>query len=546
MKTLRKKKSSHRFQALPLQPTVMVVGALAAAFDPASALAQRPLGVDVSSYQGAPNWSTAHGNGVVFAWAKATEGTSITDPDFTYNQSNGKAAGVYMGAYHFAHPNSASPGTEENHFWAVASGYVKADGKTLMPTLDFEVFSGVTGASSYSDWANQFCSNVKSDAAAQGVSVQPVLYTSACSACNFNSSVSQWHSWIANYNGENLYSGNPWNVCTSCEVWGSGAWDCWQVSSGGAVGGISGNVDLDTYNGTTSGMVSKLVVKANASWRGWSSLGGTLTSHPTACSYQANQIDVYVRSTDNQIWQMNWNGSAWWANWVRHTALPSGVTAAGAPAAAANNEVSGREDLYVIGSDGNCWHDWWVSGTGWGGWQNLGQPSGVSLRGAPAATSWAAGRYDVVAVGSNGHTYHKYYNGSWSGWEDLSGSTSYDPTACSWGANRLDIYVNGSGPIWHKYWDGSWNGWGEDLPEITTSYALGASSWGSGRIDLFANDGGLIRHNWYNGGWAPNWNESHPGVTATSAACSTSWGFNRIDVFVQGSDNACWHMWWGE
>ena len=94
------------------------------------------------------NWTSVKNSGISFAWAKATEGTSITDADFAVNENNGKAAGVYMGAYHFAHPESDSPGTESSHFWSVAGGYIKADGKTYMPMLDMEVFSGLVGASS--------------------------------------------------------------------------------------------------------------------------------------------------------------------------------------------------------------------------------------------------------------------------------------------------------------------------------------------------------------------------------------------------------------
>src|SRR5581483_11115464 len=232
-------------------------------------MAQRPLGIDVSSYQGHPTWSSVRGSGVVFAWAKATEGTTITDGDFTYNESNGKAAGIYMGADDFAHPNLNSPGSEAGHFWGVAGSYIVADGKSLMPTLDFEVFSGVVGASSYSDWANQWCNAIAGDAAGQGVTVKPVIYTSACSACNFNGSVASWIPWIADYNGQNLYTGTPWSVCTSCEVWGPGVWDVWQVSSSGAISGISGNVDLDTFNGNTSGMVSTLVSTAAAPTFNW-------------------------------------------------------------------------------------------------------------------------------------------------------------------------------------------------------------------------------------------------------------------------------------
>lgn len=256
MKTALMKKSIPRPHTPALQRLAMIAAVLTLVIGPGRALAQRPLGIDVSSYQGQPNWSSVRGSGVVFAWAKATEGTGITDGDFVFNQNNGKAAGVFMGAYHFAHPNAATPGAEAGHFWGVAGPYIDNDGKTLMPMLDMEVFSGVDGASSYSDWANQWCNDIVGDAAGKEVSVRPAIYVSACNACEFNTSVGQWGSDIADYNGENLYTGTPWSVCTSCEVWGGGVWTFWQVSSGGAISGISGSVDLDTFNGNTSGLIA--------------------------------------------------------------------------------------------------------------------------------------------------------------------------------------------------------------------------------------------------------------------------------------------------
>ena len=130
------------------------------------ALAQRPLGVDVSSYQGASyDWTLAKSQGIVFAWAKATEGTYDDDADFVGNENNGKAAGIYMGAYHFCRPDLDSPGTEASFFWSDAGGYILADGKTFMPMLDVETFNGVTGATSYAQWVNDWCVDIVSDAA---------------------------------------------------------------------------------------------------------------------------------------------------------------------------------------------------------------------------------------------------------------------------------------------------------------------------------------------------------------------------------------------
>ncbi|HZQ48558.1 MAG TPA: hypothetical protein VFC07_16190, partial [Verrucomicrobiae bacterium] len=166
--------------------------------------------------------------------------------------------------------------SEAGHFWNVAGAFIQADGKTLMPMLDMEVFSGVVGASSYSDWANQWCNIIKGDAAGQDVAIRPAIYVSACAACNFNSSISQWGSDIANYNGQNLYTGTPWSVCTSCEVWGPGAWNFWQPSSTGAISGIGGNVDLDTFNGNTAGLIASEVATPGCNE---SLVGGAIKAH---------------------------------------------------------------------------------------------------------------------------------------------------------------------------------------------------------------------------------------------------------------------------
>lgn len=61
-------------------------------------------------------------------------------------------------------------------------------------------------------------------------------------------------AWIADCDGKNLYTGNPWGNCDCCNAWvtgcGTGNWTYWQVSSTGRIGGVSGNCDFDAYNGT--------------------------------------------------------------------------------------------------------------------------------------------------------------------------------------------------------------------------------------------------------------------------------------------------------
>jgi GH25 family lysozyme M1 (1,4-beta-N-acetylmuramidase) len=236
--------------------------------------AQRPLGIDVSSYEGSTiNWTNVKSSGVSFAWAKATEGVSITDGDFTINAVHAKAAGVYIGAYDFAHPEDNTPGAEATHFWSVAGSYIKGDGLSVQPALDYETFDAPNnipvGASSYGDWAYQWCSNIVSFAAAAGVTVKPVIYTSTYEAGYLNSSDAQWLPWIANPSGESAQTGSPWHYTSytnsNYEIWGPNVWTVWQYDWYGTVPGIAGtsNMDLDVFNGTSNQMVATLVIPTN-------------------------------------------------------------------------------------------------------------------------------------------------------------------------------------------------------------------------------------------------------------------------------------------
>src|SRR5207302_823289 len=78
----------------------------------------RVLGIDVSHYQGTINWPAVFASGERFAFEKATEGVTYTDPKFVTNMLAGKAAGVLMGAYHFARPLNNSAADEAAHFLA--------------------------------------------------------------------------------------------------------------------------------------------------------------------------------------------------------------------------------------------------------------------------------------------------------------------------------------------------------------------------------------------------------------------------------------------
>ncbi|MFJ6747268.1 MULTISPECIES: lysozyme [unclassified Streptomyces] len=104
---------------------------------PDSAAAASVEGVDVSGHQGSVNWQTLWNSGVRFAYVKATESTSYTNPSFAQQYNGSYNVGMIRGAYHFATPNTSSGAAQANYFVDHGGGWSK-DGKTLPGALDME------------------------------------------------------------------------------------------------------------------------------------------------------------------------------------------------------------------------------------------------------------------------------------------------------------------------------------------------------------------------------------------------------------------------
>jgi GH25 family lysozyme M1 (1,4-beta-N-acetylmuramidase)/predicted small integral membrane protein len=198
-------------------------------------------GIDVSHWQGSINWSSVYGAGYRFAFIKATEGTGYTDSYFTTNMTNAKNAGLYPGPYHFAHPDTNSATAEAQHFVNVAGSYMTNG--YLRPALDLEDGASLS-KTALTDWVITFMTYVYNQ-----TGVTPVIYCNSNYAnYEFDSRITQYDLWIAHW-----YVGSP-----NTGLWDH--WHFWQYSSTGSVPGISGNVDLDYYNGNLSSLESDFVI----------------------------------------------------------------------------------------------------------------------------------------------------------------------------------------------------------------------------------------------------------------------------------------------
>jgi GH25 family lysozyme M1 (1,4-beta-N-acetylmuramidase) len=226
--------------------------------------AQRLLGVDVSGFQGDHiAWATLKSaHNVVFAWTKASDGDVVpSNMYFADHENDAIAAGVYIGAYHFAEPHddpnitgANSAASEATNFWNQAGSYITSGNYQLVPALDWED-TGATKAAGFtttqmSQWVNEWCNVVSNFAAAQGVILQPVIYTGAWYSDpgsvypGLNSTVTQWPIWISGSWGcTDPQTCNP----SDTSPWPS--WDIWQYGSSTLLPGTT--FDEDVYNGTS-------------------------------------------------------------------------------------------------------------------------------------------------------------------------------------------------------------------------------------------------------------------------------------------------------
>ena len=218
--------------------------------------AQSIIGIDVSSYQGTVNWTQVKAAGVTFAWAKATEGLSVTDAEYHNNAINGVSAGVYMGAYHFAHPDThtttAQAIAEANYFLSVAQPYIISG--ELPPVLDYEVSSSLSWTAQ-TNWIQNWMNTVKT-----ATGITPILYTDGSIASSLGSSLASYCDlWIATDNGSattippSPIPASPSN--SDLGAW-SPNWSFNQYSWTTTVSGISGQIDADIFNGTLTDLTS--------------------------------------------------------------------------------------------------------------------------------------------------------------------------------------------------------------------------------------------------------------------------------------------------
>ncbi|MEO5710732.1 MAG: GH25 family lysozyme [Nocardioidaceae bacterium] len=195
-------------------------------------------GIDVSHWQGSINWSKVKASGKQFAFMKATESTTYTDTAFATNWAGAASVGIYRGAYHFARPSTASgSAVKQAEYFVSKVGSFQGAG-TMPPVLDLEATGGL-GVTALRTWTQTWLTRVE-----QLTGRVPILYFSPSfweTNLGNSTAFTRYPLWIAHYttSGPRVPGGWP-------------TWTFWQRTSSGSVSGISGNVDMNNFNGSTA------------------------------------------------------------------------------------------------------------------------------------------------------------------------------------------------------------------------------------------------------------------------------------------------------
>lgn len=193
---------------------------------PARPRERRIDGIDVSHHQGAIDWTAVAGDGVRFAYLKATEGSTFTDPRFAENWRAATEAGLRVGAYHYF-TLCADPAPQAEHYAATVEAAGPAR-RALPPVVDLELIGNCDPPPDRADLradVEAFVADVE-----QRTGRRVVVYTHP--------------DFDARYGDALGLDRRRW-VRRKGDVPPPGAWWIWQRSDSGSVAGIAGPVDLD-------------------------------------------------------------------------------------------------------------------------------------------------------------------------------------------------------------------------------------------------------------------------------------------------------------
>ena len=199
-------------------------------------------GTDVSKYQRSIDWPKARASGISFAFIKATEGGDRVDDYFVEHWNSTRVAGVPRAAYHFYY--FCRPAAQQAA-WFIRN--VPRDKAALPPVLDME-WNPQSPTCKLRPPPATVRSEMRTflEIVEKHYGKKPIIYTSIDFFDDNN--LSTFHGypyWLRSV------AGHPQ------ERYGSHPFTFWQYTGTGVVPGITGDADINVFNGS------------EAAWKKW-------------------------------------------------------------------------------------------------------------------------------------------------------------------------------------------------------------------------------------------------------------------------------------
>ena len=184
----------------------------------------RHRGIDASHHQGAIDWQAVADDGVSFAYLKATEGTTYTDPTFAAHRAEAQDLGIDVGGYHYFQLCS-SGADQAGHFASVLGKLGAGD---LPPAIDLELAGSCPTPPPRDVLLAEVRTFLRQVEAATEREPVVYLYPELEEQYDFAGALGDYRQWVRSLDGRPTRD-----------------WWIWQQTDSGSVEGIAGPVDVN-------------------------------------------------------------------------------------------------------------------------------------------------------------------------------------------------------------------------------------------------------------------------------------------------------------
>jgi lysozyme len=236
-------------------------------------------GIDTSAWQASIDWAKVKASGQDFAIVRVSDGASYEDTRFPTDWPAVKAAGLVRGVYQFFRP-AQDPVKQADLLIAKLNQYGPLGDGDLPAILDVETVDGVAAATLRARMQTWL------DRVQNATGKKPMIYTAAFMSSTIGTGFSGYPLWVANYG-------------VNCPTMPSGwtGWSIWQSGDHGVVPGVSGNVDVNVFNGTLSDLL------AFAGGSGTSGGGSTTSTISWSCNNSAYNGKQYWTCSNGNLYE---------------------------------------------------------------------------------------------------------------------------------------------------------------------------------------------------------------------------------------------------